>query len=117
MFEQSQMKTAMSLHGVLTRDTNPTNRTDDSPTPHTTMKRRPAVCELTGKGRSALYADIAQGLFTPPVLIGTRSVAWPEYEIMAINAARIAGLSNDEIRKLVAKLVSARKSVNPGVQS
>jgi prophage regulatory protein len=75
-----------------------------------TMERLPAVTQQVGKKKSALYEDIGQGLFTPPVAIGTRARAWPDYEVQAINAARIAGMSDDEIRKLVAKLVEARKS-------
>ena len=111
MFENYRFNAATSTDGVLPIGTKQPNRNDDSPVPPTIMRRRPAVCQLIGRGKSALYADIAQGLFPPPVLISVRSVAWPEYEVQAINAARIAGLSNDEIRKLVANLVAARKSV------
>lgn len=76
-----------------------------------TMKRMSDVTQQVGKKKSALYEDIGQGLFPPPVAIGARAVAWPDYEVQAINLARIAGMSDDEIRKLVAKLVEARKSV------
>jgi prophage regulatory protein len=54
--------------------------------------------------------DIQQGLFTPPVPIGARAVGWPADELAALNAARIAGKSDDEIRALVAKLEAARKA-------
>lgn len=62
-----------------------------------------------GRSRSAHYLDIQQGLFTPPVLIGSRAVGWPSSEVEAINAARIAGKSNEEIRMLVIDLLAARK--------
>ncbi len=75
-----------------------------------TMKRLPAVTQQVGKKKSALYEDIGHGLFTPPVAIGARAVAWPDYEVQAINAARIAGMSDDEIREVVANLVEARKA-------
>jgi len=42
------------------------------------------------------------------IKIGERASAWPESEIAAINAARIAGKSNDEIRRLVADLEQQR---------
>ena len=48
------------------------------------------------------------GLFTKPVPIGQRSVGWPDYEVVAINAARIAGKSEAEIRELVNRLHAKR---------
>lgn len=40
--------------------------------------RMPAVMEVTGLGRSTIYALIAQGKFPTPVKLGSRAVAWPE---------------------------------------
>jgi prophage regulatory protein len=37
-------------------------------------------------------------------------VGWPSSEVTAINAARIAGKTDEEIRALVVKLEAARKS-------
>jgi prophage regulatory protein len=54
--------------------------------------------------------DIQQGLFTHPVQIGLRAVGWPATELAMLNAARIAGKTDDEIRALVAKLEAARKA-------
>jgi prophage regulatory protein len=68
------------------------------------------VRETTGLARSTIYLRIAEGLFPPAIPIGPRSVAWPESEIAAINAARIRGQSDDDIRTLVAALVAARQS-------
>lgn len=75
-----------------------------------TILRLPAVLRERARSRSAHYLDIQQGLFTPPVPIGLRAVGWPENEVSALNAARIAGKSVDEIRALVATLIAARKA-------
>ena len=75
-----------------------------------TILRLPAVLRERGRSRSAHYLDIKEGLFTRPVAIGARAVGWPDHEVAEINAARIAGRSEDEIRQLVAKLEAARKS-------
>ena len=71
--------------------------------------RLPAVLSERGRSRSSHYMDIEQGLFTRPVTIGQRAVGWPSYEVSALNAARISGKSDDEIRALVVKLEAARK--------
>ena len=52
---------------------------------------------------------ISQGLWTKPVSLGARAVGWPSDEVEAINAARIAGNTDDEIRVLVKELEAARK--------
>ncbi len=72
--------------------------------------RLPAVKQLTGKSRSTLYRDIQRGLFTKPVKIGGDSSAWPVSETEAINKARIAGKSDDEIKALVIQLETARSA-------
>lgn len=76
----------------------------------TTILRLPAVLRERGRSRSAHYLDIQQGLFTRPVSIGARAVGWPESEVTALNAARIAGKSDDDIRALVRRLEGARQS-------
>ena len=75
-----------------------------------TILRLPVVLSERGRSRSAHYFDIQQGLFTQPVQIGLRAVGWPSSEVTAINAARIAGKSDQEVRALVVKLEAARKS-------
>ena len=77
-----------------------------------TLLRLPAVLYKRGRSRSSHYADIQQGLFTRPVLIGLRAVGWPVNEIAALNAARIAGRTDAEIRALVVHLESARKTAD-----
>jgi prophage regulatory protein len=74
----------------------------------THLLRIERVLDARGIKKSQHYADIQAGLFTRPIKIGKRASAWPAHEIYAINAARIAGKSEDEIKKLVAELESAR---------
>jgi prophage regulatory protein len=73
--------------------------------------RMPKVITALGKSRSSAHEDVKKGLLTEPVRIGLRAVGWPESEVSAINAARIAGKSDGEIRELVRKLHAARKSL------
>lgn len=62
----------------------------------------------TGVPRSTLYLRIEDRTFTKPVQLGPRLVGWPASEVYAINRARIAGKSDDEIRTLVIALEQAR---------
>lgn len=71
--------------------------------------RMPTVKVETGhKSHASIYSAIKAGLFTKPVQIGQRSVGWPSDEVQAINAARIAGKSETEIRELVNRLHAKR---------
>ncbi len=58
--------------------------------------RRPKVSERTGKSRSTIYAEMAEGKFPRPVRIGPRAVGWVESEIDAYLAALIAERDADE---------------------
>ena len=73
--------------------------------------RLPAVIRARGLSRSSHYTDIQQGLFTRPVSLGARAVGWPDYEVATLNAARIAGQSDAQVRALVISLEAARKAV------
>lgn len=75
-----------------------------------TILRLPAVKAESGSSRSTIYLRIRQGLWPKPVKLGPRSIGWPSSEVAAINAARIAGMPDDEIRALVVRLEFARKS-------
>jgi prophage regulatory protein len=71
--------------------------------------RMPAVKVETGhRSHASIYSAIKAGLFTTGVAIGQRSVGWPSQEVAAINAARIAGKSETEIRELVNRLHAKR---------
>lgn len=71
--------------------------------------RLPTVKSASGLSRSSIYLRIAQGLWPHPVKLGARAVGWPASELAAVNAARINGLSDAEIRDLVKRLEAARK--------
>ena len=74
-----------------------------------TILRIPAVKSESGLSRSTIYLRISQGLWTKPVNLGARAVGWPSDEVAAINASRISGKTDEEVRALVAKLEAARK--------
>jgi len=72
----------------------------------------PAVKAETGhKSHASIYTAIKAGLFTKPVQIGERSVGWPDDEVKAINAARIAGKSDADIKTLVNRLHGRREKL------
>jgi len=73
------------------------------------LLRLPDVIELSGLSRSCLYKRIAEGLWPKPVPLGGRLVAWPENEVGAMNQARISGIKDAQIRKLVSNIEYDRK--------
>ena len=74
----------------------------------TEIIRLPEVSRSTGLARSTIYLRIEQGLLPKPVSLGGKAVGWPASEISQINAARIAGKSNEEIKNLVDELENQR---------
>lgn len=72
--------------------------------------RFPEVKRVSGLSRSTIYLRIKEGLFPKPILLGPRMVGWRESEIAAVNAARVRGASETEIRSLVINLEASRKS-------
>jgi len=73
-----------------------------------TLLRLPTVKARCGLSRSTVYLRISQGLWTRPVSLGGRAVAWPADEVEALNAARIAGHTDEQVRVLVNRLEAAR---------
>ncbi len=72
--------------------------------------RLPDVKRVLGhRADASVYNAIRVGLFTNGVAIGQRAKGWPDYEVDAINAARVAGKSESEIRELV-KALHAKRS-------
>ena len=54
--------------------------------------RLPEVKRVLGhRADASVYNAIRVGLFTNGVAIGQRAKGWPDYEVDAINAARVAG--------------------------
>ena len=64
------------------------------------------TCKLEAgyKSHASIYKLIREGLWTKSVRLGMRSVGWPEAEVQAICQARIAGKTDDDLRKLVVEL-------------
>lgn len=60
------------------------------------------------RSHASIYGLIRVGLWTQPVKIGERSSGWPDDEVKAINAARIAGQTDEQIRELVKQLHAKR---------
>lgn len=74
-----------------------------------TILRMTQVKYETGhRSHASIYNAIKVGLFPKGVPIGQRSVGWPSDEVQAINAARIGGASECEIRELVNRLHAKR---------
>ena len=77
--------------------------------------RLPSVKTETGhRSDASIYNAIREGLFTQGVAIGQRAKGWPLVEVHAINAARIAGKSDAEIRELVIALHAKRTALATG---
>lgn len=76
-----------------------------------TILRIPAAKSQSGYSRSTIYLRIAQGLWTKPVSLGLRAVGWPANEIDSLNAARISGKTDAEIRELVQALHTKRNEL------
>lgn len=75
--------------------------------------RLPSVkAEMGHRSDASIYNAIRSGLFPLGVQIGQRSKGWPDYEVRAINIARVAGKSDDEIRALVKYLYSKRNELD-----
>lgn len=74
--------------------------------------RMQAVKAETGhRSHASIYNAIQAGMFTKPVPIGQRAVGWPADEVKAINAARIAGKSDTDIKALVTRLHAKREAL------
>lgn len=80
-----------------------------------TILRLPSVMARCGYSRSTIYLRMTQGLWPKQVSLGARSVGWPEYEVDALNAARIAAKTDNDIRLLVTKLEAQRVAGHAGV--
>ncbi len=72
------------------------------------LRLRDVLAQTGHKSQSSIYGLIRAGLFVEPVQIGPRSVGWPADEVQALNAARITGMSDADIRALVTRLHAKR---------
>ena len=76
--------------------------------PMAILRMSEVKAETGHRSHASIYSAIKAGLFTSGVAIGQRSRGWPSNEVKAINAARIAGKSEAEIRELVQRLHAKR---------
>ena len=65
------------------------------------------------RSRSSHFRDIENGLCTPQINVGPRSVAWLRTELETLRAAVIAGKSQDEIKQIVRELQDLRRKNVP----
>jgi prophage regulatory protein len=80
------------------------------PTPNALL-RIDTARTLTGDSAGSFYKKIAAGLLTRPIKTGARSCVVPFREVDAINAARIRGADENEIKALVDQLHADRAHV------
>ena len=66
------------------------------------------VLEKTTFGRSSLYAKISEGLFPKPVKVGSRKIAWPQYEVDQVMAFYLSTTDEEERKTFVANLEKNR---------
>ena len=78
--------------------------------PNALIRVMPAIVALA-ESRSSFYAKAAAGILTSPIKTGLRSAALPVREIEALNAARIAGVSEAGMKALVQRLHAERVQV------
>ncbi len=81
--------------------------------PHTEpakLIRFEQVLPLYGTAETRFRQDVREGLMTSPIKPSRKLSLWPESELTAINAARLAGRKPDEIRALVQQLHAKRKT-------
>ena len=66
--------------------------------------RLPELLEQLAVGKTTLYA------FPPPVKFGERVSAWPEHEVDTVVNAYMRSATKEDLQKLVAQLMIARRS-------
>lgn len=67
------------------------------------------MCKAFGyRCKASIYSTARAGLFTKPVRVGNQATGWPDYEVDAIIAARVAGQPIEAIRALVNHLHAQR---------
>ena len=59
------------------------------------LLRLPTVKAESGLSRSTIYLRVAQGLWTRPVSLGARAVAWPADEVQALKTGRFGRVHAD----------------------
>ena len=73
------------------------------------LRVHPDACNALGHGPTTFYKRVESGLLPPPFKLGLRAAALLSTEIEAINKARAASNTDEEIRVLVKNLIEDRK--------
>jgi prophage regulatory protein len=73
--------------------------------------RLPAALERLGMGETSYRTAMADGLVPKLITLGVRAVGIPEHELNQVIRARIAGLPDAEIRKLVERIHADRARI------
>jgi len=68
------------------------------------------VLNLTTWSTSGLRRQVLEGLFPPSLNLGSRATGYIAEEVQAVLTARSIGMSDEELKSLVARLVEYRKS-------
>ena len=84
--------------------------TKQKTTPYNAILRIKEVTQYTGLSKSTIYERITLKLWPKGVPVGFRAVGWPIYEVEAMNAAAIAGKTEEERHQLVLELEENRKN-------
>lgn len=61
-----------------------------------------------GMARSTVWDCVRDGTLPPPIRRGPKWSRWPSAEVVRIEAAIVAGATDDELRSLVRELIEAR---------
>jgi len=72
------------------------------------------VMDCMGVRRTSIHEAVKDGTLTRPIRVTARAVGWPEHEVNAVIAARIAGKSKAEIQALVTELHTQRAKADAG---
>ena len=75
----------------------------------TIVRTRPDAQKALGLGATAFYERVEQGLIPRPFRLGAHASGLLSTEIEAIIRAWAAGISQDELRTLVAELTAERQ--------
>lgn len=75
------------------------------------LRMQAVKAETGNRSHASIYSAVQAGMFIKPVKIGPRAVGFPADEVKAINAARIAGKSDADIKALVIRLHAKREQL------
>ena len=67
------------------------------------------VADRRRQNPSHIWRITRDGLLPPPIKLGANCTRWITAELDAVDAARIRGADDGDIRKLVRDLIAARK--------